>query len=267
MKFYRRTKHGLKIDDKLSGLFSTWNPEDEVWLFIGPHDDDTVIGAGLLLQAGLQENVQVHSLVTSDGRMGYCHENQRDKIIDIRRDETYKSFDILGMPKENIHYGNFPDCNLNAFIGRRKAQAGDPDIVGFTGLQNLFTYYLRKIKPKRVFLPTGQDLHPDHKIVYQELLISLFHASGNIWPELGPILKQVPYVYEFPVYCDLAEPSTIKVIADDDVFNKKLEAILAYQSQEQIAQLVESRRDGGPFEFFLPVSYAFYHPTNYSGLF
>lgn len=267
MKYYRRTKRGMVITDKMEGLFTTWKKEQETWLFIGPHDDDVVIGAGLLLQAAMKEGVNVHALIASDGRMGYCRTDQRDSIVDVRRKETFESFSILNLPKENIHFANFPDCDLNSYIGRRRAQQGDPSIEGHTGLQNAFTYFLRKINPKRIFLPTGADLHPDHKIVYQEVLISLFHASGNIWPELGPVMDHTPFAYEFMVYCDFPESPEIKVEADDELFKKKLDGILAYRSQEQIGQLVQIRRDGGPFEFVKPVSYSFYHPKNYIALF
>lgn len=267
MKYYRRTKQGMNITENLSDLYTTWKKEEETWLFIGPHDDDIVLGAGLMLQAALREGVDVHALITTDGRMGYCHLDQKDKIIDIRKQETLDSFKILGLPEDKVYYANFPDCDTNSFIGRRRAKEGDPAIEGHTGLQNAFTYYLRKVNPKRIFLPTGADLHPDHKIIYQEVLISLFHASGNIWPELGPVLKQAPHAYEFEVYCDFPEPPQIKLIGDEEAFKKKLDGILAYQSQEQIAQLVEVQKDGGPYEFFKPVSYSFYHPNNHLALF
>ncbi len=267
MKYYRRTKQGLRIADNLDGLFSTWKQEEEKWLLIGPHDDDVILGAGLLLQAGLKEGAEVYVLITTDGRMGYCHLEQRDKIIDIRRQETIDAYKLLGLSEDHLFFADFPDCDTNSYIGRRKAKEGDPEIEGYTGLQNAFTYYLRKVQPKRLFFPTGADLHPDHKIVYQEVLISMFHAAGNIWPELGPALKGTPYAYEFEVYCDFPEPPEIKIVADQDVFEKKLEAIGMYKSQEQIAQLVETQRDGGPFEFIKPVSYSFYHPNNYISLF
>ena len=267
MKYYRRTKRGMTIADRLEGLFSTWKQDEEVWLFVGPHDDDIVLGAGLLLQAGLKEKVKIYNLIVTDGRMGYCKLEQRDIITEVRKKETMESFKILGVPEENVFFGDMPDCDLNSYVGRRRAKPGDPAIEKHTGLQNLLTYYLRKVAPKRIFLPTGADLHPDHKIVYQETLISLFHASGNIWPELGPVLKEAPFAYEFEVYCDFPEPPEIKIVADEDIFKKKLEGILAYRSQEQIAQLVDTRREGGPYEFFKPVSYSFYHPSNYVMLF
>ncbi|MDD5766690.1 MAG: PIG-L family deacetylase [Candidatus Marinimicrobia bacterium] len=266
MKYYRRTKRGMVITEDLNEIFSTWRV-GEKWLFVGPHDDDIILGSGLLLQAALRNNVDVFALVATDGRMGYCNAEQEHTISQVRKKETLDSFRILGLPEENIFFANIPDCDTNSYIGRRKAKNDDPEIKGYTGLQNAFTYFLRKVTPTRVFLPTGADLHPDHKIIYQEMLISLFHAGGNIWPELGPALKNVPWAYEFSVYCDFATPPTIKVLADDLIFQKKLEGVLAYKSQEQIASLVENLKNGGPVEFFKSVDMAFYHPENHTAEF
>ncbi len=70
---------------------------------------------------------------------------------------------------------------------------GEPSAIeGFTGLQNPFTYFLRQIRPTQVFVPTINDLHPDHKVTNEQLQISLFHSTGDIWPELGRRLTQFP---------------------------------------------------------------------------
>ena len=82
----------------------TGGGERETWLFVSPHDDDLVIGAGLWMQAAVQAGVDVQVLVVTDGRMGYCTPDQRDRIADIRKAETYESFAILGVPREQIAY-------------------------------------------------------------------------------------------------------------------------------------------------------------------
>jgi len=267
MKYALNNNGKVNESGDISVIFNNWKQDKEVWLFVGPHDDDIVLGAGLLLQAGLKEGAEVYALITTDGSMGYCKPEQKDTIAAVRKKETLDSFKIIGLPESNVFYADFPDCNLNSYIGRRKAVSGDSEIEGFTGLQNAFTYFLRKVVPNRVILPTGHDLHPDHKIVYQEFLISMFHASGNIWPELGKALPQVPTAYECAIYCDFPTKPEIKIEADDDIFKKKLDSILAYQSQEQIAQLVETQKNGGPYEFFRKISFDFYNPKNYISLF
>jgi len=265
MKFLRRDGKDVKRVDELKKIFPDWN-EKEVWMFIGPHDDDIVLGAGITMRAAIEAGVEVHALVSTDGGMGYCHLEQENTIGKIRQKETIDSFKIVGLPEERIYFADIPDCDTTSYIGRRKAKAGDPAIQGYTGLQNAFTYYIRKVKPTRIFLPTGADLHPDHKVVYQEVLISMFHAGGNIWPELGEPAA-TPMAYEFGVYCDFPTPPNLKIEADADVFKKKLDGILAYKSQEQIASLVEGVKAGGPLEYLREIEFRFYSVNNYKDLF
>ncbi len=265
MKFLRRTGKDVKTTDELKGLFPDWK-EKETWLFIGPHDDDIVLGSGITMRSAIEAGVDVYALVTTDGGMGYCHMEQEKTIGKVRQKETVDSFKIMGLDDDHIFFADFPDCDTTSYVGRRAANPGDPAIEGYTGLQNAFTYYLRKVKPTRIFLPTGEDLHPDHKIVYQEVIISMFHAGGNIWPELGGP-HEPPMAYEFGVYCDFADAPNLKIEADEDIFQKKLDAILAYKSQEQIASLVENVKEGGPFEYLREIEFRFYSVNNYKDLF
>jgi LmbE family N-acetylglucosaminyl deacetylase len=265
MKFLRRSDKDVKSYDELKKLFPDWK-ENERWLFIGPHDDDIVLGAGITMRAALEAGIDVYALVSTDGRMGYCHKEQENTIGQIRQKETVDSFKIIGLKDDHIFFADFPDCDTTSYVGRRKAEKGDPEIGGYTGMQNAFTYYIRKVKPTRVFLPTGEDLHPDHKIVYQEVLISMFHAGGNIWPELGEP-AETPTAYEFGVYCDFPGLPNLKIEADQEVFNKKLEAILAYKSQEQIASLVEGVKAGGALEYLREIEFRMYSVSNYKDLF
>jgi LmbE family N-acetylglucosaminyl deacetylase len=235
---------------------------------ISPHDDDAVLGTGLLIQLAKRENVPVHILIVTDGRMGYCSEGEKDSIAEIRREESYKCYQSLGIPKKNIIWLGFPDCQLNTFRGRGPAEAKEPlAIKGYTGLQNSFTYHLRKIKPTQCFLPTWNDLHPDHRIIYEELLISLFHAAGNIWPEIGKPLSTVPYVHTYAVYCDFLEPPTLRMRTPKSYLEKKLKAISAFRSQKQISSLIENVRHCGPEEYIRAIEFKLYRPAKYRAQF
>src|SRR5205809_5570270 len=85
----------------------------ETWLFVSPHDDDLVIGAGLWMQAAVQEGIDVRVLVVTDGRMGYCTLQQRDHIAEIRQRETFESFELLGIAREQIAWVGYPDGGLH----------------------------------------------------------------------------------------------------------------------------------------------------------
>jgi LmbE family N-acetylglucosaminyl deacetylase len=252
---------------QLSDVMKFDDASDERWLMVSPHDDDVTLGAGLLIQAAIAERIDVRTAVVTDGRMGYCTIGQKDAIVDIRRRETDQSFEILGIPQEKVSYLNFPDGGLAEFRGRRAAKNGEPSVGGFTGLQNAFTHLLREVRPTRVFVPTIADLHPDHQITNAELMISLFHAGGSIWPELGDALVGVPKVYELAVYCDFPEPPQIEVKSDAAAFENKLASIAAYQSQTQIGGLIDSLRASGPYEYIRELNFKLYSATHYKKAF
>jgi len=267
MRLTRLTDSERLRSDNLPGWLNAPAVAQETWLLVSPHDDDLALGAGMLMQAAARAGVDVHVLIVTDGCLGYCTREQQADIIEIRRRETYESFAVLGIARERIEYVDYPDGGLTPYIGRRKALPGERDIEGYVGLQNAFTYHLRRLRPARVWVPTHTDLHPDHRITHSELMISLFHAGGAIWPELGDPLTTLPVVYEMAVYCDFAEPPNLELMGDDDAFRNKLRGLEAYASQTQIAALVANTRAAGPYEYFREVAFHLYSAKAYRKLF
>ena len=253
-----------RVGHTLQSVSRNWQGEKESFVFVSPHDDDAVLGGGLVMQKAVQGNIPVHILIVTDGSMGYCTEEEKDTITQIRREETYQCYESLGIPRENIIWMSFPDCQLNSYRGRRPAEKNDHAVFeGHAGLQNAFTYYLRKIRPTQCFVPTSSDLHPDHRIVHEELLISLFHAAGDIWPELGKALENIPHVIELGVYCDFPEPPTLRLRSRSALLDKKLEAIGCFKSQKQIGSLIEIVRTSGPYEYLRGLNFKLYQPQIY----
>ncbi len=267
---FSRVEQGRKVHwTSLGKVMQSDSIKKEKWLFVSPHDDDACIGAGLWMQAALQSGIRIYLLVITDGRMGYCQPEQKDTIIEMRRVETYDSCATLGLDQQYVRYIDYPDGDLFALQGRqaRHERPGIESIQGYVGLQNALTYHLRAIGPTRVFIPAATDLHPDHRITHSELMISLFHASGAIWPELGPPIATIPQVYEMAVYCDFSQPPNLRIRAEKHAFDRKLAAIAAFRSQDQIARLVENVRAGGPVEYLHEVNFRFYKPNVYAPLF
>jgi LmbE family N-acetylglucosaminyl deacetylase len=267
-EFIRLVGNERRVGPTLASVSRHWQGEKECFAFFSPHDDDVVLGGGLMMQLAKRENVPVHIVIVTDGSMGYCSPEEQDTIVKIRRKETFACYESMGIPEQNIHWLGFPDCRLTAYRGRRPAEKGEQaEFFGFNGLQNAFTYILRKIRPTQVFLPTSNDLHPDHRIVHEELLISLFHASGNIWPELGNALDKVPYVHELGVYCDFPEAPKLRVRTPMSFLENKLRAIGEFKSQTQIESLIEIVRKGGPEEYLRALEFKLYEPSRYRTLF
>ena len=98
-------------------------------------------------------------------------------------------------------------------------------------------------------------------------MISVFHAAGAIWPELGKPLTQVPYLHEMAIYCNFPMPPRLRITASRRMFEKKLAAIEEFKSQKQIAKMVEALRRAGPSEYLRPIDFALYNPAVYRMMF
>ena len=268
IEFIRLVGSEYRVGETLASVSKHWQGDKEKFLFISPHDDDVVLGAGLFVQLALREGVPVHILIVTDGSMGYCTPDQRHTISKIRQKETYKCYKSLGVPEENITWLAFPDCRLNYYRGRRLSDSNDLTMIeGHIGLQNSFTHWIRKIAPTQCFLPTSNDLHPDHKIVHEEFLISLFHAAGSIWPELGEPIEKVPYVHEMGVYCDFPKSPKMRMETPKSFLEKKLDAIAEFKSQKQIGLLIDIVRKSGPYEYLRELGFKLYQPAAYYDMF
>ena len=125
IEFVRLVGHERRVASTLQGVSRHWQGERECFLFVCPHDDDAVVGAGLLIQLAIREKVPLHILIITDGSMGYCNEEEKGNISEIRKKETFECYQSLGVNKEDIIWVGFPDCNLNSYRGRRTAKPQD----------------------------------------------------------------------------------------------------------------------------------------------
>ena len=116
-EFIRLVGNERRVGTNLADVSRHWQGKKERFLMISPHDDDAVLGAGLLIQLAKRENVPVHILVVTDGSMGYCSIKARDTIAKIRRSETFECYQGLAVPKANIVWLGFPDCQLSNLRG------------------------------------------------------------------------------------------------------------------------------------------------------
>ena len=267
--FDRRIDHGIITSSAPGDTWLNWKDREESWLFVAAHDDDIIIGAGLTLLAGVEIGVNLHAAVISNGCMGYCTPEERKTISQVRHEETRASFAHLGLPLENLHQFDYDDGNLHQEMGRRFTDHADDSraIGGAVGLQNTMTWLLREIKPTRIFIPNRLDLHPDHRAVNNEMVISIFHAQGEIWPELGPPIQTLPTLYEYATYSDFIMPPTIQTCVSDDLFEKRLQGIAMFKSQRQINLIVDEVRRAGGNEYLLERAFDIFQAEKYTMIF
>lgn len=262
--FDRRFANGeIVSSSNPAEVFSNWKGEDERWLFVAPHDDDIIIGAGLTFLAARELSVKTFAGIVTNGKMGYCTPEERETIADVRKKECSDSFAELGLPAEDLYFLGHDDGSLNLQAGRRFATGAPgegPAIAGGAGVQNSLVWLFRKTRPTRIFVALGVDLHPDHRFTNSETMISIFHAQGTIWPELGEPITEIPTIYEYAAYSNFPTPPTHRTRVSEDLFEKKINGILQYKSQKQIDLTIKIQRENGCDEFLREVEFDVFDP-------
>jgi LmbE family N-acetylglucosaminyl deacetylase len=120
-------------------------------LAVGAHPDDVELGCGGVLVKHLDLGDEVHVLVMTNGDKGNHTMN---------REECLASLDSLGVKKENIFFGNFPDGFLR----------DDFNTV------SLIESYIKKLNITRVYTHSPSDRHQDHR----SCSLSVSSAARNI---------------------------------------------------------------------------------------
>lgn len=256
------------LSGTLPQVLPEWKEAGERWLFVTPHDDDPAVSAALTLAAARLHGVEIRVCVVTDGSMGYTPTVGPEQIVERRKAEARQSFAVLDI--DDLEWFDYPDAQVHRVQGRFLSAGAIPPTsvrAGAAGLQNSIVWELRAFRPTRLLVMSAADYHPDHRMVHQESLISVFHATGDIWPELGSPLSEVPWIIECAAYAPFFRDPDIQVLGSDELFARKLEAIRAFSSQTQIAGLLARLESAGPQEYLRCYRFETYGPDLYARLF
>ncbi|MBX3460436.1 MAG: PIG-L family deacetylase [Planctomycetes bacterium] len=225
------------------------------WLFVSPHDDDALIGAGCWLQA-LGRNA--HVLIVTDGSLGFAQPGAAAGIAARRRAEAAAAYAELGLPAENLHRLEYPDGSLSRHTGSVTVQGK------LAGLDCDLTRLYRTLRPSRVITTDAADWHPDHRATFESARMALFHACAEIWLELGQPLAQMPSLHSFAVYAPPNGPPAWCLEAGPAFAARKAAALERFTSQQGIIAHVAEH---GATEYLWRVPTAPFDPGEYRALF
>jgi LmbE family N-acetylglucosaminyl deacetylase len=127
-------------------------------LILAPHPDDAEFGLGGTI-AKLQElGKEIHVAVFSN-----CEKSTPAGFeVGTIEKEMYKSFEFLGIKKEQQHVSYF---EVREFPSKRQE------------ILETLVALRKKIQPDVVFLPCSSDVHQDHKTIHEEGIRAFKYSS------------------------------------------------------------------------------------------
>jgi len=165
-------------------------------LLLAPHPDDPEYSCGASIAQWSKENEIFYTAFSP------CIASLPKTFApDTLYRELKAAAGILGIPEANINTFDFP---VRRFPEHRQ------DIL------ELMISLRKSLKPDLVVMPNSNDIHQDHKVIYEEGLRAFKHSSL-----LG---------YELP-WNNLEFKSNFHVRISEDALSKKWAAIEAYESQ------------------------------------
>ena len=175
-RFYdlRAGRGGEEIDI----LFPGWQAGDERLMVLSPHDDDALLGAGYAISAALAHGAEAHVCIYCDGSAGYSVPEDRERIVAVRREETYTAYGLLGLGPEHVHRLELPDFSANQYLGWKLASGG------YGVLQTLLPL-MRRLRVTRLFVPNGYREHLDHEATYDSGRYDGVQVGDPVLVDLG----------------------------------------------------------------------------------
>ncbi len=228
--------------DSIDLLFPGWSAGESV-VVLSPHDDDAALGAGYLIQAVLRSKGRPHVIILCRGDAGYSTPEEKDDIVDRRREESEKAYALLGVPPEDVHHFGFPDLSLMGFVDR-EVPGGRPGAL--EGLLKL----LRRIKAGRVAFTSPHFENWDHTAAFDLGMYGVPQAGDPILADLGaphPVRSLLIYSVwgDFePRWRSLGPAADAGILAPGDAEDAVRAALGAFASQARImAGTVAAARD------------------------
>ena len=175
-------------------------------LIVAPHPDDAELAMGGAIARMIITGWSVCIVDLTDGEPTPFGSKQ------IRTKETQQASNILGIKKRICL--DMPNRNIELTCQNRRKLAE----------------VIRLNRPDILFAPAMPDWHPDHKAALELTKAARFEAKYHKTDLTGnPHWTQKLWLYYSPHRWDFVNPSVIMDISD--VWEKKLAAIKAYQSQ------------------------------------
>lgn len=219
-------------------------------LILTAHPDDAEFMAGGTIAKLADEGNEIYEVIATNGSRG-SFELDKDTLIKLRQKEAEKAGEILG--KKEVFFLGYED----GYLG----------IVPISELREKFIYWIRRIKPNKVFtwdFWARFEFHPDHRAVAQAGMEALAFSHMPLYhPEHENKGLEPHLVAESFFFAKTPELSDI-VVDISKYIDKKIEALCAHDSQMKftVDELkMDLRAIGADDEMLVKIDRSKYRPA------
>ena len=180
-------------------------------LIISPHADDEIIGCGGFISKYSKKNYHINVLILTNAYKGAPEIYSKNEIKKIRN-ESKLANNFIGTKK--VYFENLPGLNLTNYPTYKIAKIIDS--------------YIKSIDPEIVLMPSSNDIHDDHKIIFKASKVSLrFNKKSKIKMILTyEVLSETEWNENEKSF----NPNFFISLTKSEI-NKKVKAFLKYKSQ------------------------------------
>lgn len=180
-------------------------------LILSPHADDEILGCGGFISKYSNKNYIISVLILTNANKG-APEIYSSKEIEHIRKEAKIANKLIGT--KNLFFENLPALKLNNLPTYK--------------ISNIINKYILKINPEIILIPSSNDIHDDHKIIFKASKISM---RPNKKSNLKKILSyEVLSETEWNENEKTFNPNYFVGLNKVDI-NNKIKAFLKYKSQ------------------------------------
>ena len=180
-------------------------------LILSPHADDEILGCGGFISKVSKQNYHINVLILTNANKGAPEIYSPEKIKEIRN-EAKISNNFIGTKK--LFFEDLPALNLSNYPIYKIA--------------NVINKYIAEINPEIVLIPSANDIHDDHKIIYKAAKVSMrYNKKNNIKKILSyEVLSETEWNENEKSF----NPNYFVKLDKSDI-DKKVKAFLKYKSQ------------------------------------
>ncbi len=180
-------------------------------LILSPHADDEILGCGGFISKYSKKNYSINVLILTNANKGAPEIFSSQNIKKIRN-ESRLANNFIGTKK--LFFEDLPALTLSNYPVYKIA--------------NIIDKYMKKINPEVTLIPSPNDIHDDHKIIFKASKVSMrFNKKSNLKKILSyEVLSETEWNEDEKSF----NPNYFVSLDKSDLDNKVM-AFLKYKSQ------------------------------------